>query len=71
MFDFIEANVAWFIIGIILFELFVFDIATTTERSRVSLAMAADQKINNLRSEIEKLEDRLAEIQDKIDDDYY
>ena len=71
MFDFIEANVAWFIIGIILFELFVFDIATTAERSRVSLAMAADQKINNLRSEIEKLEDRLAEIQDKIDDDYY
>ena len=70
MIEFIEANIAWFIIGLILFELYVFDIATAAQRSHQALGMIAGKQIDDLRSEIYKLEDRLAEIQDKIDDDF-
>lgn len=70
MIEFIEANIAWFIIGLILFELYVFDIATTAERSRVATAMAAGRLIDDLKSEIEELKNRIDDIQNN-NDDYY
>ena len=71
MIEFIEANLAWFIIGLILFDIYLlFDIAIYTDRATARLGMAAGQYIEDLKSEVEELKSRIDDIQDKINDDF-